>query len=544
METSISKKSIIQKTVQVGSSTIISKFLGIIREILLMNYLGPGIVADAFVTAFKIPNSLRKIFAEGAVSASFVPTMVTIVKAGDKQSINSLMTRSFLVIEGILILLCTIIFFAADKVIRFITPGWFTAGHDIALGWFSIPGAWLGYGEPLPQVLLATTFLRILIAFIVFISSSALLAAALQSVNHFLIPAFSPVLLNVFFIGGVLIGWYFNYSPELLCFFILIGGFVQFVLHLVAYNKYHFGFTMQRDPQADLYFKQVLGKFLPCLFSISMMEICLFIDTSFASYLPAGFVGIISIAHRFMAIALSVFAVAFSTVLLPHFSRVSTYAPKRLSFYLLEATKLVFWITLPVVIVMSFFADKIFSTLFKTYSETQVYESASILNAFLVGLFFFSLNKILLNIYYAFHNTRIPGIISFVAVLINILLNKILMGYYQGTGLALATSIAAIVQTILFIIILNQYFNIRFYGSLFVDFAWRYCLQLVGIFSLFWVVYCALLQSISTILSGAALNFFINEVGFWLWVGPLCALAFGVIMYVRKRSKLQIYFLD
>lgn len=192
MSTILHKKSILSKTIQVGGSTAISRILGVMREVLLGNYLGPSVLFDSFITAFKIPNSLRKIFAEGALSASFVPTIVTMMKSGDKGHINAFMSRSFIVIEGILIALCTLIFWQAEGVIRAIMPGWFIGHESVHVLGFPLPAAWFGFGQALPQVATAVLFLRILIAFIVFISSSALVASVLQAVNHFFVPAFSP----------------------------------------------------------------------------------------------------------------------------------------------------------------------------------------------------------------------------------------------------------------------------------------------------------------------------------------------------------------
>lgn len=539
------KKSIIQKTIQVGSSAVLSRFLGIAREILLTKYLGASAVLDAFITANKIPNSLRKIFAEGALSASFIPTLVAMVRADDKKHINSFMTKSLLIIEGLLIALCALIFWRAENVMRFIVPGWFVGAQSVSYFGIPIPGAWLGLGEPLVQVAQAVIFLRVLISFIVFISSSALLASALQSVNHFFVPAISSVLLNLFFIAGILVGWFFGLSPLVLCFFILLGGIAQFIMHLVVYRRLHFGFSLQTDEQSTYYFNQVIKKFVPCLFSMSMMEISLFIDTSFASYLPAGSVTLIYLGNRFMGIALGVFAVAFSTILLPHFSRVSTYAPRRLSFYLLEATKLVFWVTIPVVIMMSYFSEKIFLTLFlsKKFSLAQVHDAGTILVAFLLGLFFFSLNKILLNIYYALHNTHTPAFISLAGTILNIVLNAVFINYLQATGLALATTLAAVAQTLLFIIFLRIHFNFKLYSGAFVSFMMRYVVQMSLVFAVFWMLYQTGLflwnqapESIN--------HFFITGLGFWFWVGPLCGLAFLMLYMTRSMFKIPVYFLD
>lgn len=538
------KKSILSKTIQVGGTTVISRFLGVAREVLLTNYLGPTALLDSFITAFKIPNSLRKIFAEGALSASFVPTIVTMMKSGDKEHVNAFMTRSFIMIEGILIALCALIFWQAQGVIRCIMPGWFIGHEGVSLFGFPIPAAWLGLGDALPQVATAVLFLRILISFIVFLSSSALLASALQSVNHFFVPAFSPILLNLFFIAGVLIGWYGGYSPVVLCIFILLGGLVQFLLHLWVYFKLGFGFSTTNNPQVDVYFRQVLTKFFPCLLSMSFVEISLFIDTSFASYLPAGSITLIYLANRFMGIALGVFAVAFSTILLPHFSRVSTYAPQRLSFYILEAAKFVFWVTIPVVIMMSFFAGNIFQTLFSKFTEIQAREAGHILIAFLLGLFFFSLNKILLGIYYALHNTRTPALIAFASTLVNIGFNALLMNYYQGTGLALATSLAGLAQTVLLLLFLRIHFNFKIYAYPFIDFVRKYCMQLLAILLPVAGLYYGVSWLISSLFSSSLSHFFLQSLGFWFWVGPLCGLSFLVIFYTRRWFKVQLYFLD
>lgn len=521
------RKSIIQKTIQVGSSTIVSRFFGVAREILLTNYLGASAAFDAFVTAFKIPNSLRKIFAEGALSASFVPTLVAMVRVENREQVNSFLTRSFIIIEGLLFGLCLFIYWQAPAVIHLTAPGWFVGGN------------------PAEQVAYAISFLRILIAFILFVSSSALLAAALQSVNHFFVPAFSPIVLNIFFIAGTLVGWLGGLSPEVLCFFILFGGLVQFLIHLAVYFRLGFGFSLKNDATSDKYLFQVFAKFLPCLFSMSMMEISLFIDTSFASYLPAGSISLIYLGHRFNGIALGVFAVALSTILLPHFSRISTYAPKRLSFYLLEATKLVFWVTVPVVIMMSFFAEKIFHTLFLSskFTISQVTEAGHILTAFLLGLFFFSLNKIILSIYYSLHNTRTPGFISFAATLLNIGLNMLFITNLKATGLALATTISGITQTLLFILFLRIHFNFRFYFGPFFTFMGRYLVQLVATFSIGWVVYHLFAYVIAKLPASLA-HFFLFGLGFWMWVGPLCGLLFLAIYYLRKRFNVVVYFLE
>jgi putative peptidoglycan lipid II flippase len=374
-----SPKTILKKTIQVAGSTLLSRFFGILREVLMVRYLGASGLSDAFLTAFKIPNSLRKIFAEGALSAAFVPTVVSTMHRESKSSVAGLMSLALLVFEGMVVALCAVIMIYAPQVIRFIAPG---------------------FSEQ--QVLDAIPILHIVMPFIFFISSSALLAGALHAVGHFFIPAIAPVVINIIFIIGLCVCMAFNLPVTYFCWFILFSGCVHLALHVAIYFRLHFFFGKITRNDVTI-FARVMGKFLLCLPSVSLMELALFIDTSFASFLPAGSISLIFYANRFMGIPLGVFAVAFSTILLPHFSRIHARNPKRLHFYLLESAQFIFWVTIPVALVMAFFSQDIFTTIFlsKKFTLAQAQEAGTILVAFLAGLFFFSFNKVILNIFYA-----------------------------------------------------------------------------------------------------------------------------------------------
>lgn len=281
--------------------------------------------------------------------------------------------------------------------------------------------------------------------------------------------------------------------------------------------------------------------------SVSVIEINLLIDNRFASTLPAGATTLIALSSRFMTIALGAFAVAFSSILLPHFSRISTYAPKRLSYYLLESTKLIFWITMPVTLLMSFFSYDIFYTVFykltKNFTLKQVSEASSLLVAFLPGLFFFSFNKMVLSIYYAFHETRYPTAIACVGTLCNIALNRLLMPTLGALGIALATSLAAMVQSALFVIVLHKKFRFKLYYKRFLSFLTIYCIQLgVGLI-IFYGLYKLLVASVTLILPTYADTLLHS---FWLWflVGPLCLAYAGFLYMARNKWNLKLYFLE
>lgn len=517
---SSTKNSILKKTIQFGASTFISRMLGLLREILQARLLGVNAESDAFVAAFKIPNSLRKIFAEGALTGAFVPTIVSILKRDGRKSVNDLMTASFIVFEGILLTLCLFIFFFPYITVKLIV--WGFSPEKIA---YAVP------------------FLRILIAFILFISSSALLSCALQAVNRFFIPAFAPVILNIFFIAGVLVCLWTGVSLNYLCGFIIAGSVAAFFMHLLAYFRANFSFG-SLNQQAWHNFRGLITKFLPSMFGMSVVEINLFVDSTLASFLHTGAYTLLYLGSRLMQIPLGVFGVAFSSILLPHFSHVGTYAPKRLGFYILEAAKLVLWVTIPAAIFMMFFANKIFLTLFVTpkFPVTRVPEASYILIAALIGLFFFSLNKILLNIFYSLHDTHAPTITSIIFTLFNISASLILMRTLGAAGLALATSLAGLMQTLSLIYYLHTKYKFQLHEKYFFDFAWRYGLQLAVVMPIFWLIHHYLGKFISLFLPNLSL-FLLAKTGFWLWTLPLMACVFIVLYFTRKLFGLRTHFL-
>lgn len=514
------KQSILKKTSLVSGLTLVSRLCGVVREMLMVRYLGAGGMAEAFITAFKLPNAMRKVFAEGALSVAFIPTLVKLVRERGKKEASSLMMLAFILFEGLVLALCILMMWKAPFVIRCLAPGW-----------------------PAEKAALAVPLLRILMPFIFFLSSSALLTGALQSVNHFFVPAFSPVLLNMFFIGGILICMFLSLPVTYLCVFIIIAALISFLMHVVAYTRLQFSFPSIHKESWE-YIKSVMTKFFPCMLTVSFLELMLMISTSFASYLPEGSIALLYYANRFMGIPLGVFATAFSTILLPHFSHVATYAPRRLGFYFLEIMKFVTWVTIPASLLMIFFSEKVFLTIFFSdkFTYENVVQGSYILTAYVVGLFFFSLNKILPNIYYAFHVTWLPAAASFVAAALNVLLDWILMQYYQAAGLAFACTLAAAIQVCILVYMLQRY-GVQLYLKSFVMFFARYMVQLGLMGAVFLQVYYGGALFIAHY-AGSMANFLLNGLGLWLWVGPLCGLLMLGLLKTRSYFGIRVHFLE
>lgn len=514
------KKNITYKASLVGALTLVSRFFALFREILMTSFLGANANSDGFFTALKIPNGLRKIFAEGALSTAFVPTAVTLIHVNGKERINSVMTMAFLTFESLVLMVCFLVMWFAESVL------WIIAG-----------------GFTPEQIAIAAPWLRILMPFIFFVSSSALLAGALQSIDAFFVPAFAPILLNMVLIVGLVVCHWYHLSVHWLCWFFLFGGFIQLVWHLIAY--WQAGFRFHPIGREDV---MILGtvakKFFMSLIGSSIEEVNFFISTTFASYLAPGSLSLLRYANQFINIPLGVFVTAFSTVLLPHFSRVSIYAPNRLSFYLLESLKLIVWVMIPVTVGMTFFSTTIFSSLFVSskFSLADAQQAGYILCLLLPGLVCVSINKIMRNVYFSLHETRIPAIIAIVATGIEIGFSWYFLDSLKLSGLALAITISHGVQTILFTSSLHFLFHFNLYLIVLMKFFMNALLQCACFGTLFWIMYTGICYAIMTYVP-ILVPWCINSWGLWLWVGPLWVLVWYLMYYSNRFFGIKIYFI-
>jgi len=232
-------------------------------------------------------------------------------------------------------------------------------------------------------------------------------------------------------------------------------------------------------------------------------------------------------------------------VLLPHFSRVADSSPRRLQLYVLEAAKLIFWVMFPMTLIMSFFAENIFITMFLSEKFTlfHVQQAAHTLQAFLVGLFFFAFNKILLNVYYALHDVWNPAYITIAAVAANAVLNSVLVGPFALPGIALATSFSEILRTLLFLMVLVYHAGVNFNGKRFITFAMCYSMQVMVLSVPFLGIY-RLIERIVVSLPISMHHFLLQSLGFWLWVGPLIVIFFTMLWLTRNYFNVKLYFLE
>lgn len=515
------RHSIIKNTMKMGIGTAISRALGMVRDVLLARFLGAGATADAFNAAYNMPNTLRKIFAEGALNNAVSPTVVTLLKKESVQKVNELITDIFVSIQAFLLILCAAISLGAYKIILIQFPGFSASTLCCA--------AELG---------------AIMIFFIMFLSGLSLLAGALLAMHKFFMPSYGQAIMNILFIIELSLCMYFNASLNTYAFLILLNGLLVFIAHLIAYHRAGLSWawpTRETRP----HFIAVMKKFLPCIVTVGSAEIAFVIDKMMASFLPTGSISLFQYASNFLRVPIGIFAVAFATILLPSMSKLALRGRARLSFFLLEASKLITWIIIPTSLLMFVFSEKIFSTIYIStkFPMASAVIAGNILGTFSLALFFFSINKILVNVFNSMHDTIQPTIITLGCTVFNTALNAVLMRSYGILGITIATSIATALQTIILVIVLSKKHGIVVYFKQFGMFLLKTFAHVIIFGILLYLTYHMVVLAIQQLPSTWSYLLLEKQL-YWLWVGPLCLLH-GLLMYItRKKFGIRVYFLD
>jgi len=524
VEKKLTRRSMVTKMMQVGFITIASKAIGFFRQKLWVEYLGLGAIGDAFSSAYRIPSSLRKIFAEGALSASAVPTLVTVLKKDGKIQAGRVLSLILIFFQAVLLIGCIAVAFFAGHVMFFAAPGWQCADSE--------------------KCFLATKILRILIFYLPMVSASALIASVLQAAHLFSVPVMVQVLTNVFMVAELWVCLKLNAPVVVLAWCMLLNTVVLLGVSVGFY--WYAGFAFGKpNAAAAISVRDVLWKFIPCAIGLGVTEINLFIDQQIASYLPDGSISLLNNTYAFTRVPLGIFAITFSTVLLPHFSRVVVYAPRRLSFYLLESTKFIWWVTVPISILMGSLSLKMFFTLFSSPHITalQGYQFSNLFNIFIISLFFLSLDKIVLNMFYALHETFLPVFATFISALLNTLMSVALMPYLGIQGIVLSTVLASIFKLGLCIWALKRKFGFVLYPKALGNFLVRTLVQFSILGALLYLSYDVLYFCIMQ-LPGRASYLLLFTMLYWFWVIPLCLVFAGIAYYTRRLFGIRMHFLD
>lgn len=449
---------------------MVSRVLGLVRDIVIARVFGTTDAADAFFLANKIPNFMRRLFAEGAFNQAFVPVLSEYRSRKSLTDVQVLINAVSGSLGGFLLLVTLIVLVAAPYI--------------------AVPIAY-GFTDEPAKFALFVEMLRIVFPYLLLISMTALCSAILNSYGRFAVPAITPALLNVSLIGcSFLLAPYMRVPELALAWGVLIAGVAQLFFQLPFLAR------MQLLPKPRLAknhegVARIKKLMLPALFGVSVSQINLLLDTMIASLLVTGSVSWLYFSDRLMELPLGTFGIAIAIVVLPSLSRKHAEASmQEFSETLDWALRLVCLIAIPATLGLVLVAEPLLVTLFQNdnFTETDVVNAAGSLRAYSMGLLAFMAIKIFAPGYYARQNTSTPVRIGIVAMSVNMALNIIFyLNDLAHVGLALATSIAAFVNAGLLMagLIADKVYRLE-------PGWWRFTLQLLlanAVMSLFIVYY-------------------------------------------------------
>jgi len=427
------KLSLFRSLSTVGVFTLSSRILGFVRDLVLAQVFGANAMTDAFFVAFKIPNFLRRLFAEGAFATAFVPVLTEYKQKRAFSELKGFVDHIAGSLGLVVLLVSLLGVVAAPAVVSVFAFGWVMGEQEAKLG-------------------LATEMLRLTFPYLFFISLTAFAGGIMNAWNRFAVPAFTPVLLNLSLIGCAL--WL---SPQLqqpivaLAWGVLLAGITQFVFQLPFLGRLDL-LPRPRPAFSDPGVRRVLRLMVPALFAVSVTQINLLIDTVLASTLQTGSISWLYYSDRLMEFPVGLLGVALGTVLLPRLSRErAAESPQDFAHTLDWGLRIALVFGLPAAVGLAVLAGPVIGTLFLSdvFTPDDVRMSQRSLVAYSAGLLAFILIKVLAPAYYAHQDTRTPVRIGVIAMVANMVLNLALIFPLQHAGLALATSLAAYINAYL-----------------------------------------------------------------------------------------------
>ncbi len=423
----------------VSSMTMVSRLLGFVRDMIIARVFGAGAATDAFFVAFKLPNLLRRIFAEGAFAQAFVPIFAEYKNKKTEEETKEFLAKVAGLLSFVLIIVTTIGILAAPWVVMA------TAG---------------GFARDADKFQLTTDLLRITFPYIFLISLSSLVGSVLNSYHQFSIPAFTPTFLNISFIlCALFLAPYFDPPILVLGVAVVIGGFLQLIFQLPYLKKIGM-LVWPRLNFKDPAVLRVLKQMAPAILGVSVAQISLVINTIFASWLPNGSVSWMYYADRLMEFPTGILGVALGTILLPTLSKHASNAVSE------EFSKLLDWgvrlsliLSLPAAAGLAVLSMPLIATLFVrgAYSMNDAVQTQSALIAYAVGLTGLILVKVLAPGFYARQNIKTPVKVAIFTLCATQLMNLMFVWQLKHAGLALSIGLGACLNaSILMYLLIKQ----------------------------------------------------------------------------------------
>ncbi len=425
-----SVKKIAKGTLHLSVATFLSRILGFLRDIVIAFTLGAGPLADTFFVAFRIPNLLRRLFAEGSLTMAFVPIFLSIKEKEGIERAFSFSRSVFMWLFIILGFIVLVVLIFAKYVCLLVAPG-FSSSHLLDF---------------------TATLLRICFPYILFISGVAMCMGILNAMNHFFFPAIAPCVLNLCLIGFALLGYFFKFSvPIMLSFGVLLAGILQFLMQQPV--MFRFGFSWRGSFSfKDEKLKELLKMMIPSVFGAATYQIMILVNTILASFLPKGSISYLYYADRFVQFPLGVFGVAVGMASLPSLSQlVVTKKIKEFVNVFNKSIHLNLFISFPATAGLIGLAYPIIDLFLKrgAFTDQDVKFTSLALLGYAVGLPAYCLLRTVLSAYYSFKDTITPVIVSFFSLVINVISALLLMKRYSFLGLAISSAISSWAQVLI-----------------------------------------------------------------------------------------------
>jgi len=417
----------------VSGATLLSRILGFIRDMVIAGFFGAGMAADAFFVAFRIPNLLRRLLAEGSLTIAFIPVFTEYLQKDGDAAAFQMARSAFRLLALLLALVAVVGILMAPLIVRIMAPGFMLAPDKLSL---------------------TIELTRFMFPYIFFIGLVALCMGILNALGHFAAPALAPVLLNLSMIVVVLF-----VSPHLpnpvygLAIGVLLGGVLQLALQIPFLIRSGIFFWKA----ASLFhpgLKRVGILMLPAVFGAAVYQVNILVGTLLASLLPAGSVSYLYYADRLVQFPLGIFAIAAATAVLPSFSKYAANHDKTaLNETFGYAMRLVSFITIPAMVGLIILREPIVGLLFQrgAFDNTTTFLTAQALLYYGLGLWAFSAVRIVVSLFYALQDTQTPVKMAAISIGVNIILGAALMWPMKHGGLALATSLASMLNLALLI---------------------------------------------------------------------------------------------
>ncbi len=432
----------------VSAMTMISRVMGLVRDAVVANLLGAGLAADVFLFANRIPNFLRRLFAEGAFAQAFVPVLSEIKETHGDDKVRLFVAQAAGTLGTILLIVTILGVIGSPVIAALFGTGWF-------IDW------WQG-GENAEKFELASGLLKFTFPYLFFVSLVALSGAVLNVYNRFAAAAFTPVLLNISIIScAILLHDAFDVSAYALAIGVFVGGVVQLLFQipfLLRIGMVHKPLFAWRSPEVT----KVRKLMLPAMFGVSISQINLLLDTIIASLLVTGSIAWLYYSDRLIEFPLGLFGIGIATVILPALSKLhATEKSEDFQSTLDWGVRFVLFLGFPAMAGLMVISPLIISVLFDhgAFSESEVDHVKAVsmgVAAYSVGLVSFMLIKVLAPGFYARQDTKTPVKIGIITLVLNMVFNIMLAPFIGYLGLALATSLSASCNAFLLYRKLNQ----------------------------------------------------------------------------------------